>query len=443
MKVHELAVVIDGAVVATVERGSRGTWLLTYANTWLESPSAHPLSLSMPLAACEHGQRPLEAYIWGLLPDNHGVLERWGQRYQVSPRNPFALIAHVGEDCAGAAQFVRPDRLSSLTANNRGAVQWLDEHDIALRLAALRHDAGAWRHPADAGQFSLAGAQPKTALLHMDGRWGVPSGRIPTTHILKPPLAQFDGHVENEHFCLRLARAAGLPAARSKVERFEHEIAIVIERYDRVFTTETRVGDLGELAPQIVRVHQEDFCQALGVGPTLKYQNEGGPSPEAIVAVIRANSRRPLDDVHSFFDALAFHWVIGGTDAHAKNYGLLHGSGPAVRLAPLYDLASALPYDHLPLGSLKLAMKVGGEYRFRYVTANKWRKAGIDLAIGSDAAVERATALAGRVAAAVEGVHEACHREGLVHPIVGCLAKLVRERALRCRDSLSRSSTSD
>ena len=161
------------------------------------------------------------------------MLARWASKFQVSARSVFALISHVGEDCAGAVQFVPPERLDAIRSGKEDKVEWLDESELAKRLRALREDHAAWRLPRDTGQFSLAGAQPKTALFQQNDRWGIPSGRIPTTHILKPPTGHFDGHAENEHICLMLARNLGLPAAQSNVRRFKDEVAIVVERYDR------------------------------------------------------------------------------------------------------------------------------------------------------------------------------------------------------------------
>jgi serine/threonine-protein kinase HipA len=227
-----------------------------YDTAWANAIGAYPISLSMPLALQEHDHDAIEPYLWGLLPDNDTILERWAQRFGVSTRNAFALMSHVGEDCAGAIRFVKTDRLHEITAGGASSVDWLKEHDIAERLRILRTDASAWRSAADIGQFSLAGAQPKTALLFDGKRWGVPSGRIPTTHILKPGTRELDGHAENEHFCLALAGELGLPVARSSVERFEDQVAIVVERYDRIAK-----------ASGIVRVHQEDVCQALPVHP--------------------------------------------------------------------------------------------------------------------------------------------------------------------------------
>src|SRR5262249_32481406 len=151
-------------------------------------------SLSMPLGAATHSHKAIDTFLWGLLPDNDAILEKWARKFQVSARNAFGLIANVGEDCAGAVQFVLPERVAQVAGDAPKAVDWLDEDAIAERLKALRADQAAWRTPRDTGQFSLAGAQAKTALLFQDGKWGVPSGRTPTTHILKPPTVAFDGH---------------------------------------------------------------------------------------------------------------------------------------------------------------------------------------------------------------------------------------------------------
>jgi serine/threonine-protein kinase HipA len=145
----------------------------------------------MPLASPEHKHELINSFLWGLLPDNEKILEDWSRKYHVSPRNAFGLISHVGEDCAGAIQFVRPERREEMARESAEAeVEWLSEDDIAERLRNLRRDHSAWRTPADTGQFSLAGAQPKTALLWDNGRWGIPSGRTPTTHIVKPPTGE-------------------------------------------------------------------------------------------------------------------------------------------------------------------------------------------------------------------------------------------------------------
>ena len=416
----ELIALFNGREIGRVARDNRGRLAFVYAEGWRTARGAYPLSLSMPLTAAEHGHKSIDAFLWGLLPDNDAVLDRWSRRFHVSARNAFALIGNVGEDCAGAIQFVPPGRLDAVTGKGPSKVEWLDDAAVAARLKLLRTDHAAWRTAHDTGQFSLAGAQPKTALLCESGRWGVPSGSIPTTHILKPPSGELDGHVENEHLCLRLASALGLIAARSQVKWFHDQVAIVIERYDREVT-----------ADGIIRVHQEDVCQSLGILPTRKYENEGGPGAHAIVELLRTFSGRPGDDVDRFVDALAFNWLIGGTDGHAKNYSMLIGGGGRARLAPLYDIASILPYD-FDLQRVRLAMKIGGEYRLRDIGPQQWLKFAVDLRLDADALFQRIRELAVQIPDVVTSLAREAAREGLNHPLVARLSNALIARAKRC-----------
>jgi serine/threonine-protein kinase HipA len=373
------------------------------------------------------------------LPDNERVIDAWSKRFQVSATSAFGLLANVGEDCAGAVQFVRQERLDAVLAAELVEVEWLTGSEVAARLRALRENETAWRSARDEGQFSLAGAQPKTALLYEAGRWGVPRGRLPTTHILKPPTPAFLGHAENEHLCLELARAVGLPAARSEVQRFDDEVAIVVQRYDRVHIAAPRsTGPRTHAGIPVVRLHQEDMCQALGVSPAFKYQNEGGPSAPQIVKLLRDHSRRAADDVRTFVDALVFNWLIAGTDAHAKNYSLLHGRGPGVRLAPLYDLASALPYPQLDQRRLKLAMKIGGRYALREVSAESFRRLGKELGLRGDEVVSRVTQLATELKVQVSRVRDQVLAQGLSHPMVEDVATALEKRALACEQVMQR-----
>jgi serine/threonine-protein kinase HipA len=426
----ELQVLLDGVDVGRVTR-SKGRTRFTYESAWRDNADSFPLSLSLPLARSEHAHAAIEAFMWGLLPDNERTLERWAKRFQVSARSAFSLLAHVGEDCAGAAQFVRADRLAEVRGAGPAAVDWLTEREVGERLRALRQDQGLGRLARDTGQFSLAGAQPKTALLFDGKRWGVPAGRTPTTHILKPPTADLDGHVENEHLCLMLARALGLPTALSDVLTFESEQTIAIERYDRL-----RMASPAQRAvPSIRRLHQEDLCQALGVMPGLKYQSEGGPTPRAIAELLRLHSSRASEDLSTFLDALILNWLIAGTDAHAKNYSLLIGSRSQVRLAPLYDLGSALPYPDIDQRRLKLAMKLGGTYQIRRVSPRDFEKLARELELEPDRVVERARALARQLREKLPVVHQRL-RGKLEHRIVERLALVVDRHAKSCADVL-------
>jgi len=423
--VTELVTLLDGMEVGRVHSDTHGRLTFIYDDRWRKAPDAYPLSLSMPLAAKEHGRAVIEAFLWGLLPDNERVLSRWAAKFQVSARNVFALISCVGEDCAGAVQFVTRGRLGAMRTGREDKVDWLDEADIAKRLQTLREDHAAWRLPRDTGQFSLAGAQPKTALLLHDDHWGIPSGRIPTTHILKPPTGRFDGHAENEHVCLALARSVGLPAAQSKVRRFKDEIAIVIERYDR----QHRGND-------IIRVHQEDVCQALGIMPTKKYQNEGGPSAIDIIDLLRTYSTDRQADIDTFISALGFNWLIAGTDAHAKNFSLLL-NGPNVRLAPLYDVASILPYDEFDLRKVKFAMTIGGEYKLSNIGLRQWQKFAREARVDIDELIEKLTSAADKIPDEMNAIKERARGEGLDESALERLTTHVIARANACRRLLA------
>jgi serine/threonine-protein kinase HipA len=423
-----LVVLIDGQRAGAVTEDTGGRLQLTYDDEWRSDPGSTALSLSMPLTVSTHGDQVVRAFLWGLLPDNEQVLDRWARGYQVSARNPFALLRHVGEDCAGAAQFAVPDRVDALLAGE-GGVDWIDEDEIARRLRTLRRDPSAW-HVAGAGQFSLAGAQAKTAL-HFDPqtrRWGDPWGVLPTTHILKPAVVGLDEHDLNEHLCLATARLLRLPVARSEVKVFGDERAIVLERYDRVHIAH-RTGR---------RVHQEDLCQALGLPPTAKYQAEGGPTPEQVIALLRHEMHpvsAAVEGIGRFVDALAFNWIIGGTDAHAKNYSVLL-AGDQVRLAPLYDVASALPYDDMYVPKLRLAMRIGGEYRLESVSGRHWRRFADANGLDPEQTLARIDDLAAWTPGALATAVKAPAVQALGSELPERLLNRVGARAGRCRDAL-------
>jgi serine/threonine-protein kinase HipA len=362
-----------------------------------------------------------------LLPDNEGVLERWARTFHASAANSFALLAHVGEDCAGAVQLVRPDRVEPVLAGE-GHVEWLDDADVAEHIALLKRDPTAW-HTNHDGQFSLAGAQAKTAL-HRDpatGRWGVPVGAQPTTHILKPAVTGFDDHDLNEHLCLTAARAIGMSAAVTSVESIGPERVIVVERYDRVIHNGA-----------VHRVHQEDMCQALGVRPETKYQNEGGPTPENIIELLRryvAPATAAAVAVDRFVDALAFNWVVGGTDAHAKNYAVLL-SRSQVRLSPLYDIASVLPYETFHLPKVRMAMKIGGRYGLLETAGRHWRRFAAGNGLDPDRLIERIDGIAAALPDAVATAASVDAVKALGSPLAGRLVDQVAARSAACREQL-------
>jgi serine/threonine-protein kinase HipA len=386
----------------------------------------------MPVAAQDHPDAAIRPYLEGLLPDSEGVLAQWGAQFQVSSRNAFGLLAHVGEDCPGAVQFVSPDRVAELQASTDPPIAWLSDLDVEARLRELRTSNATGRRASDPGYFSLPGAQAKTALLYEEGRWGVPSGRVPTTHILKPPSREFDGFAENEHVCLRLAASLGMPTTRSEVRRFGDEVAIVIERYDRI-----------SIGGRRVRVHQEDFCQALSVSPHSKYEAEGGPGIRSIAEVLRTFSIAPDEDLNTLIGAVALNWVIAGTDAHAKNYSILIASGQ-VRLAPLYDLASVLPYpDRIPLREAKLAMRIGREYSVCKIERRHWERLAGEVGIRSGEVLERVRSVIEAIPERLAEVCTAARSAGIDHPVVTRLRSEATKRAAECLKALERGAAAE
>jgi serine/threonine-protein kinase HipA len=423
---ESLIVLIEDEVAGVLQRLAGGRLRFDYERAYQERPSSTPLSLSMPIHVDSHSDRVVSSWLWGLLPDNRDVLRRWGRRFEVASNSAFALLGTpVGEDCPGAVRFVAPEAVES-TLDREGEVAWLDEEGVAVQLRELREDSTAWLGESFTGQFSLAGAQAKTALLLRDGRWGRPSGAIPTTHILKPGVSHLDEHDLNEHLCLDAARRAGLIAARTTISRFAGESAVVVTRYDRT-------SDQGG---SIRRVHQEDLCQALSVAPDRKYQSDGGPGAARIVRLLRESMPPAVarDAVRRFLDALIWNWLIAGTDAHAKNYSVLL-AGDQVRLAPLYDVASALPYTSSER-KLRLAMKVGGRYD-AYSRRTPWPATAEELGLDGEATTARAAELAASAPEAFAAAAAQPGVEQLGSTMPRRLVDLVAGRAARCAQLLA------
>ncbi|MFV0252109.1 MAG: type II toxin-antitoxin system HipA family toxin [Beutenbergiaceae bacterium] len=342
--------------------------------------TATALSLSMPVAGVAYGRRQVEPFLLGLLPDSPVALTALGRRFDVSGRNPFALLQHVGLDCAGAVQFARTEDLE-LALSSTGELEPLDEQGIGARLRRLREQPGDWI--ATGEHWSLAGAQEKFALRRVDERWFSPSGAEPTTHIIKPGIAGLRAQALNEHLCLDALRRAGLRAVRSEYVEFDAEPAIVVERYDRRQQSDGTV----------LRIHQEDLCQSLSVYPQHKYESEGGPTATQIVSLLRASNATP-DSIDRFVDALAANYLLGAPDAHAKNYSVLL-VGDRVELAPLYDVASSFPYEAERRSSLRrVSMKIGGENEFGRIEGRHWRRFAERAALDPDAVRSRVRELA-------------------------------------------------
>lgn len=340
---------------------------------YLEGSSVTPLSVSMSRARERHDPDVVMPWLDNLLPDNDDVRARWAGQFGERRVTPFNLLRHVGADCAGAVQIMPAGAIPS----SIGTLTPISEAEIAGHIRTLRGDAAAWDFAEKGGRWSLGGQQGKFALAQAsDGSWLLPGGRTPSTHIVKIGIAGIPNSDVAEFVTMRAAALLGLPVPPVDYMRFEDEHVLVTTRFDRL--TE---GD------EVRRLHQEDLCQALGIWRTMKYQSDGGPSARTVVDLLRAvlDVRDRIRGVSDFVCMQVFNWLVAGTDAHAKNYALLH-VGTRVVLAPFYDLVSAAFF--LPARDLhfegRLAMKFGGEYRLRKVDLGRFSQFADEVDIDED-----------------------------------------------------------
>lgn len=393
-----------------------------YEQSWLNWAEAFNLSVSMPLSGDTYRNDLVEPYLWGLLPDNNDILKQYGKQFHVSPRNVFRLLEYVGQDCPGAIQFIPEEQEAKLLeVEYQEDVEWITNKELDDLIVSIKNNKGLQRSSSSQGQFSLAGAQPKTALYksRTSGEWGIPKGLTPTTHILKPAVGEYAGFAENEHYCLQLAEVVGMDVAKSSVIMCADIPVIVVERYDRFFHNDI-----------LLRTHQEDMCQARSVYPELKYENEGGPTMSDISETIWDVSDDAYEDITKFADALIFNYLVVGTDAHAKNYSLLHLASQRVRLTPLYDIVSALPYPNVynPFKT-KLAMKIGSEYLLRKIEQRHWEICAKQLKLKPEYLLNRLNHLAESISEEAKIVADKLHKGGLNHPIIDQLSSLIEQRA--------------
>lgn len=425
-----LSVVMSGrlAGVATAEGWAASTRVgFVYDPEYLKWPKATPLSVSAPL---REGRHEIGVWLDGLLSDNSAVRDRWQSEHQTPTTRAIDLLASpVGRDCAGAVQFCPAEGIDEMLARG-GGMRPLSQRRVARMIERLREDEAAWSQGEPDTAFSLGGAQAKTALRYDRGRWWLPYDDSPTTHILKPGVGQFPDSDLIEHLSQRIAALLGIDAAETECVQVQGKHALLVTRYDRVMAPD------GEYR----RVHQEDMCQALAVSTARKYQKHRGPGVSEIAGLLWTTSSDPETDVRLFRDALIYNWIIAGTDAHAKNYGLLLHEG-SVRLAPLYDICSALPYRSLinppktvSVGQLTLAMKSGRDYTIHKADYRPaWERTSQALALPADETLDRAEQLSMGIADAVEEAIEEMPPQLRSSEHVRLLQKEVMQRAAHCR----------
>jgi serine/threonine-protein kinase HipA len=380
-----------------------GAISFTYDESWLTWPNAWPISLSLPMRPTPYRGEAVIAVFDNLLPDSDEIRRRVAEKMGAAGTDAYSLLSVIGRDCVGAMQFLPEDEPPPEAKGITG--EPVDDDDIERILKGLaRAPLGLDRD--DGFRISVAGAQEKTALLWHNGQWLRPTGTTPTTHILKTQLGHLPNgvdltnSVENEFFCLKLLQQFGLNVCNAEVHVFGATKALVIERFDRHWLPDGR----------LLRLPQEDMCQALGVPPTRKYENEGGPGIVEILRVL-AGSNLPASDQAAFLMAQVLFWLMGATDGHAKNFSIRLFPGGGYALTPFYDVLSVRPAienGQLQQKQARLAMAVGdnrhyrlGEISFRHFRQTG-RKAGLpdwqmnyvatEIAEGAETALQRAQA---------------------------------------------------
>lgn len=389
-----------------------------YAGDWLAKPDAFPLSHSLPLQAEAFDDRASRPFFAGLLPEG-GKRQRIAQTLHVSRQNDFALLDSLGGECAGAVALLEPGQTPQVPSAGDATVRWLNEADLLRLLDEMP------KRPMLAGEdglrLSLAGAQDKLPVVFQDGRIGLPRFNSPSSHILKPTIAGVDGSVFNEGFCLALADALKLDAAKASIHQADGRHYLLVARYDRYVSSDGRLQ----------RLHQEDFCQALGVAPEYKYQNEGGPGLAQCFEVVRRAVRPSAPQILKLLDFVIFNTLVGNHDAHGKNFSLLYTAREPV-LAPLYDVLCTAVYPHL---TDKMAMKIGGKYRFTELLARHWEQFAADAGLSPAQVKKRVVDIARRLPDIAGKTLALFKSQGASHPILAQIVDLVDHR---CSLTISR-----
>ncbi|MGB6230997.1 MAG: type II toxin-antitoxin system HipA family toxin [Litorimonas sp.] len=409
---RSLTVWWDKSTIGQLALTEYGEPTFAYLDRWLEGEEARPISLSLPLRSEPFNRRECLPFFEGLLPEE-GQRAAVARALGVSRTNEFRLLEELGGDIAGALTLLPDDEspmdpqagaMSSRPLEGAALSDLLD----ALPLRPML--AGDGRKV----RLSLAGAQSKLPVVLVNGQIALPASGQPTTHILKPGIERYDGTTENEALCMTLAAAIGLDVAPVEMRVTGRHRYLLIERYDR--TTENG---------QVTRVHQEDFCQALGYTSARKYAADGGPVFRDCFDLLRAEATRPALSVLALLDGAVFNTIIGNADAHAKNFSLLHAAS-GLRLAPLYDLLSTVAY---PAIDDRYAMKVGKARTLREVTSASWDRFASDAGVGGPYVRRTVRRIAEHCLETLDDVADALLASGGRMEMIGPYTQLLRDRA--------------
>jgi serine/threonine-protein kinase HipA len=392
-------VFLNSRLVGQLRRETSGATIFQYDRSWLEWQPVLPVSLSLPLREQPYVGAPVLAVFENLLPDNDKLRRQIAARAHAEGTDAYSLLGAIGHDCVGALQFLPPDvqptppgAIDAVPVSGREIGVILD--NLATAPLGITED--------ESFRISIAGAQEKTALLRWKGRWCKPRGTTATTHIFKPSIGKLPNgvdltsSVENEYLCLKILNALGLPATKAEIETFGDRRVLIVERFDRLWTEDQR----------LLRLPQEDSCQALSVPPNLKYQSDGGPGIADILKLLRG-SDEPTSDQRSFLKANIVFWLMGATDGHAKNFSIFLSPGGRFHMTPLYDVISAQPSvdsKQILWRQFRLAMAFGTKphYQIRQIAPRHFFETADQAGVGREAVESVVHELLEGVTAAVD-----------------------------------------
>ena len=400
--------------VGTLTQDDSGDLEFAYDQSYLDSTD-FGISLSLPSGQKQHKGKVVKAFFSGLLPEE-SVRERLAGYLGVSEKNAFALLEIIGGECVGAlALYPQGQKPSQMVKE----IETLDNARLKEILDLIK------RRPMLAGEdgyrLSLAGAQDKLAVGFEDGKVQLVKGGAPTTHILKPMIKHVQDSAHNELFCMKLAKRMGIDVPDAMLHFVDDTPYYLVERYDRVKGADGNVK----------RIHQEDFCQALGIAPETKYEREGGPGITACQDVIANHTARPAADQIKLLNIVIFNYLIGNADAHGKNFSLLYTDnyrGTKPELAPAYDLLSTAVYPDL---SDKLAMKIGGKYKPHDIYQRHFHRMVADTKTAQSAINKQIQAMSGKIIDAAITLKTELQEEGLTSDIFEDIIKIIKERSQR------------
>lgn len=412
MPAQTLEVLCFGKLAGTLTDTREGM-VFDYDDRWLAARRS-PLSQSLPLGG-GFGPDQASAFFGGLLPEGEPRAQL-ARQLGVSPRNDFALLALLGGDTAGAISVVSPGQLPPAPGTD---VEWLDDAGIAALIDELPRRP---MHADPDGEYrlSLAGVQDKLpVIVDDDGRLGLTKGGTPSTHILKTPIERLPDTVLNEAFCLDFGRRLQIDTVAVEPRETLGRRYLLVRRYDR--------HDTGVA---VERLHQEDFCQALGIPATRKYESEGGPGFGECFDLLRQAVAVPAREAPRMLDYVGLSFLVGNHDAHGKNYSLLYRrDGPRAVLAPAYDVLSTIAYEAITKMSRKMAMRIGGEYRPEYVRSRHLDRMLSEAGLGVAPSRRRLRALASQAPRAASDTRAALAAKGWDAPILAQVQDIIERRA--------------